>query len=79
MSEMQKISFTYLHTLQQKSTRNLFILIFLLAAVIARIIHIALYNLETMGCICCYDTQSHYCHGLIGCLIVSSHCLKYSE
>lgn len=39
----------------KKSTRNLFILIFLLAAVIVRVIHIALYNLETMGWICCYD------------------------
>lgn len=38
-----------------KITRNLFVLILLLAAVIVRVIHIALYNPETMGCICCYD------------------------
>lgn len=39
----------------EKNTRNLFVLIFLLAAVIVRFLCIALYDLKTRVCICHYD------------------------
>lgn len=39
----------------EKNTKNLFILVFLLAAVIVRFLCMVLYNLKTRVCVCHYD------------------------